>query len=183
MRGLFCGILVVCVGAVSYSQDLTVRRGAETLTATKVDDKIWLLRMDGEEYFILQRSTVDTLTKRIAIKDAVIERHEKVLAAQDTLLGKYATFENAANQHIAVQKALIDTAETLYTGYKSLYNDLKKVIGLTSFAVTGSFGLVDPPGGSVRPVAAIGVSFQHWLAQYQFGKDFKGVMVGYFRPF
>ncbi len=183
MKEFFCGILLFVLCAASYGQDLVVRRGNETLAATKVDDKIWLLRMDGEEYFILQRGTVDTLTKRIAIKEAVIQRHEKVLAAQDTLLRKYGVFESAANEHIAVQKELITKADSLYTGYKSLYNDLKKVIGLTSFAVTGSFGLVDPPGGGVRPVGAIGVSFQHWLAQYQFGKEFRGVMVGYFRPF
>jgi len=183
MKRFFWMMCLLGAWAAAPAQDLVVRRGNENLPAVKVDEKIWLLRLDGEEYFILQRSTIDTLTKRIAIKDAVIARHEKVLAAQDTLLRKYTVFEKAANEHIDTQKKLITTADSLYTGYKSLYEDLKRLIGLSSFAVTAGVGLADPPGGGWRPIGTLGVGLQNWWAQYQFGKDHRGIMVGLFKRF
>jgi hypothetical protein len=171
------------VQAASTAQDLVVQRGANTFRAVKVDEKVWLLQLDGEEYFIIQRSTIDTLTKRIAIKDAVIARHEKVIAAQDTLLRVYAGFEQAANVHIENQKQLITVADSLYTGYKSLYSDLKDLIGLTNLALTASVGLADTPDSNWRPIGSIGLGYNRWLAQYQFGKDFKGLLVGFHWPF
>ena len=107
MKKLWLFFFIIGITISVFGQDLVVKRGDENLQAIKVGDKIWLLRMDGEEYFILQRSSVDSLTKKIAIQKATIERHEKVLAINDSLLNKYKNFEQAADTHISNQKKLI----------------------------------------------------------------------------
>lgn len=183
MQSIFGIVGIIGLCAVAHAQDLVVKRGNESMTAAKVDEKIWLVRLDGEDYFILQRSTVDTLTKRIALKDAVIERHEKVLAAKDTLLVKYAAFEQKANAHIDTQKKLITTADSLYRGYKSLYTDFKRFAGLSNYALAVGIGLADLPGNAWKPMFSLGGGYRNWQAQYQFGKDYRGIVVGYRLPF
>ncbi|RME01784.1 MAG: hypothetical protein D6814_00850 [Calditrichaeota bacterium] len=157
---------------------MVLKRGGESIPVVQVDEKIWLVKLDGEDFFLIQRSVVDSLTKKIAIKSAIIEHHEKVIATQDMLLKQYEAFEKAAREHIETQKALITTADSLFRGYKSLYKDAKKLLGLSNYAILFNVGLVDPPGGSWRPVGAVGVGINRWQAQYQFGSDFRGVLVG-----
>jgi hypothetical protein len=179
MKKLWLFFFIIGITISVFGQDLVVKRGDENLQAIKVGDKIWLLRMDGEEYFILQRSSVDSLTKKIAIQKATIERHEKVLAINDSLLNKYKNFEQAADMHISNQKKLIATADSLFKGYKSLYSDLKRAVGLSTYSLIPGVGLVHTPGNKWRPVGSIGVGYYNWLAQYQFGKDYYGVLVGF----
>ena len=183
MRSIFGIVGIIGLCAVAHAQDLVVKRSNESLPATKVDDKIWLVRLDGEDYFILQRSTVDSLTKKVAIKNAIIERHEKVLAVKDTLLAKYTAFEQKANAHIDTQKKLITTADSLYLGYKSLYKDFKRFVGLSNYALTAGIGLADLPGNAWKPMFSLGGGYRNWQAQYQFGKDYRGIVVGYRLPF
>lgn len=179
MKKLWIGIFIISSAISAFGQDLVVKHGTENLPAIKVDDKIWLLRMDGEEYLILQRGTVDSLTKKIAVQKAIIARHEKVLAINDTLLNKYTNFEQAADTHISNQKKLIVTADSLFKGYKSLYSDLKRALGLSTYSLVPGVGLVHTPENKWRPVGSIGVGYYNWLAQYQFGKDYYGVLVGF----
>ena len=171
---------MIVLYAVVYGQNLIIVRGAENFQADKVDEKIWLLNMDSEEYFIMQRNTVDSLTKKINIQKALINRHEKVLTSQDSLLRKYEAFETTANEHITTQKKLITTADSLLTGYKSLYTDLKRVIGLSSFALVPGIGLgYDTSEKNWKPLGSIGLGCQNYLVQYQIGKDYHGIWIGY----
>jgi hypothetical protein len=179
MRKIIFLLLLLCWYSIAHTQNLIILNDSERLTAQKIDEKMWLVQMEGEDYFLIQRSAVDTLTKRINIKNAIIERHMQVIAAQDTLLKKFSKFEDAADRHIATQKELIVTADSLFTGYQSLYHDIKKVFGLTTFSIVPGFAFVDPPRGDWRPIGAIGIDYHQWLTQYHFGKDYQGILVAY----
>ncbi|HEX9652138.1 MAG TPA: hypothetical protein VGA99_00375, partial [bacterium] len=87
-------------------------------------------------------------------------------------------YQQRADDHIKVQQQLISTADSLYTGYKSLYHDLKKITGLNTLSLIAGVGLIDPPGASWRPVGSFGVGINNYLTQFQFGKDYKGLVVG-----
>lgn len=183
MQKTLFGILILVMCTSGFGQEIAITRDGEMLPATKGATKLWHVQMDGEDFFLLQRSKVDGLTRKIDSLKAVNERHEKVLAAYDSLLKKYATFEESANEHIDTQKALIQTADSLFTGYKSLYTDLKKVVGLSTFSLATGVGWVLPPGEpNSRPVGAVGLGYQNWIGMYQFGKDFHGVTVYYRLP-
>lgn len=183
MKTLLCiGMIWILCNNVT-AQSMKLIRGNEAFPISKIEENIWLVQIDGEDYLILPRSKVDSLTKKVLTQKAIIERHEKVLAAQDSLLKKYESFNLAAKEHIATQEKLIQKADSLYVGYKSLYNDLKKAIGLFRFGLTAGIGLVNPPEISWRPVGSLGITIDNWHAQYQFGKNYSGLIVGIRWPF
>ena len=180
-----CLLLVGLLALVpaTAGQPLEIRRSGETLPTENKGDGLWHVQIDGEDYFLLKKSMVDTLTKRIAQKDAIIARHEAVLAAQDTLLAHYATFEEAANTHIDTLEALVVVADTLYRGYKGLYTDLKKLIGFSTFALHGGVGVANLPDDDVRLVGTLGLGYREWWAQAQIGRGYQGFTVGIRWPF
>lgn len=183
MKKLLAGLGIIGICVAVHAQDLEVKRASENLRTDQVGEKIWLVRMDGENYYLLQKSVVDSLTEKINIKNAIIERHEKVLAIKDTLLAKYAVFEKAANTHIDTLKKLTVVSENLFKGYKSLYADLKRFAGLSTYALTVGIGLADLPGENWKPMFSVGGDYRNWMAQYQFTKDYRGILVGFRWPF
>jgi hypothetical protein len=179
MKKFFLFILILLFLGTTYGQDLTIKKGTQNVPAIKVDDKIWHAKIDGEDFLLLPRATVDSLTKKILKQKVIIEHHESVMAANDSLIKKYENFEQRADMHIQDQKLLIKTADSLYVGYKGLYKDLKRVVGLSTFAIIGGTGLVNLPGRSWQPVASIGLGYHRWQAQYQLGSDYHEIIVGF----
>lgn len=179
MKKLFLIILLLFLSWTIYAQDLIIKRNTQSIPAVKVDEKIWHATIDGEEFFLLPRATVDSLTKKIFKQKAIIEHHETVMAVTDSLIKKYENFEQRANTHIQDQKLLISVADSLYIGYKELYKDLKQVVGISTYSLIGGVGLVNPPGRNWQPVGSLGVGYYNWQAQYQFGNDYHGIIVGF----
>ncbi len=136
--------------------------------------RIWFTTLENEGYFVIRKSVVDSLLKKIEQQQAIISHHEQVIAHTDTLLDKYEKFSLAANRHVRVQEKLIATADTLFRSYRAMYRDLKRIMGIPKVALVGDLGLVDPPGGGWRPVGGFGLSVRHWQAVYRFGKDYRG---------
>ncbi|MFQ5602816.1 MAG: hypothetical protein ACE5HS_06065 [bacterium] len=179
------GILFIYLMAtisLAAAQELIIQRGDQSFPVEKRTANLWYVQMDGKDYYLMERRIADRRSKIIDSLKAVIERHEKVLAINDTLLAKYSTFEKNANEHIAAQKELLSTADSLYLGYKAIYNDLKKAIGWTTFSLTGGVGWADPPESRSRPMVSLGVGFQNWIALYQVGKNYNGLSVLYRLP-
>jgi hypothetical protein len=175
----FILLLIIFLSWQIYGQDLIIKKNSQNIPAVKVDEKIWHAKIDGEEFLLIPRATVDSLTKKILKQKAIIEHHESVMAANDSLIKKYENFEQRADTHIQDQKLLIKTADSLYVGYKGLYKDLKRVVGFSTFAIIGGTGLVNLPGRSWQPVASVGLGYHRWQAQYQLGSDYHEIIVGF----
>ncbi|MDQ7063538.1 MAG: hypothetical protein Q9P90_04745 [candidate division KSB1 bacterium] len=139
---------------------------------------VWKTEIDGVAHFVLPQSVLDSLLKKIEQQQAIIQRHEATLSHTQSLLEKYERFARAAHEHVAIQKQLIDTTAALYEGYKSMYRDLKRIMGISELALLLSLGVVDPPGGGWRPVGGVGVALRAWQVSYRFGRDYRGVEVG-----
>ncbi len=151
-------ILILLAAAAAYCQSLTLRRGNETLPLTRYDEALWVVRIDNADFYLIARSTVDSLTRIIAEKDALIRRHEKVLAVQDSLLRRYAAYEEAADAHIAKQAELLAVADSLHQGYKSLYFDVKRLLGFAPLSFTTGVGLLHS-NDTLSPAAALGFNY------------------------
>ena len=176
-----CSLIAAIVLAGSaHSQDLTVVRGGEQLPAQLLDagEQIWLVQMDGKNFFILPQATLDSLTKQIQLKDALIERHETVIAAQDSLIDKYEAYQTAADAHVDTLQQAVVLADSLFNGYKLLYNDLKSVIGLNTFSIFAGLGTADLPDSSLRLVGSAGVGYEQWWGQVQVGDGYRSLTVG-----
>lgn len=167
----------------TFAQQIIVQKDGQTIPATRLQEDIYLVEMDGQQFYLIPRNQVDGLTRRIEEQAAIIKRHEKVLAADSTLMAKYQTFEKEANQHIAVQEKMLEVTDSLYRSYQSLFTDLKKLVGLSDFALSGGLGLVKFSESDWTVMGSLGVGYRRWEGKFQFGKDYRGVLIGVRLPF
>lgn len=166
----------------SSSQELTVIRNDQQLPVNRIEDRFWHIEMEDEDYYLLERSAVETLAKRIDSLKAVVEHREAVIAAQETLLVAYEVFEKRAGEHINVQREMIATADSLFHGYRSLYNDMKQLIATPGFGLSGGLGLVYLEEDVWRPVGMLGIQYHRWQVQYQIGRRYHGLILGFRLP-
>ncbi len=178
-------LMLWCIPAALSAQALTMQyRGAPLPVQVAPMElggqlrTVWKTEINGAAHFVLPKSVLNSLLKKIERQQAIIQRHEAALSHTQSLLEKYERFARAAQEHVAIQKQLVDTTAALYEGYKSMYRDLKRVMGMSELALLLSLGGVDPPGGGWRPVGGIGVALRTWQASYRFGRDYRGVEVG-----
>jgi len=174
-------IIFVMIG-LGITQELTLLKDNQQIPLNKVGEKIWVTEIDGELFYLIPKTEVDSLTKKIARQKAIIVRNEKVLASYDSLLNKYGKFENAARQHVQVQEKLIQTSDSLFRAYRELYLDVKKLAGMSNFAFIGGAGLNRIKSSEWKIVGSMGVEYRNWVGQFQFGKNFRGLIVGFRLP-
>ena len=189
MRRWNAVVLSLCLLGAARAQPLTVSYQGTTYTAAademKIDgrtEKIWYFSMQGSEYLILEKSTFLSLLKNLEKQRQILETCEQKLAVQEVLLESYEKFEKTANRHIETQTRLIENLDSLYVGYRELYQDLKGILGLSRLSFMASLGLIDPPVASIRPAAMLGMSVGTWQAYVQFGQSFRGFHVGFRWP-
>lgn len=175
------------LGGMAQSQPLTVTYQARSYTArTQTVDfrgesiPIWAFSMQEKDYMILEQSVVVQLLQTLAKHKDSLRTCQKKLAVKDSLLNSYEKFEEAANRHIETQKEVIQKMDTLYLGYKGLYEDLKGVLGIGTKRISFmmNLGVVDPPAAGARPAAMVGLSVGPWLSHFQFARSFRGFYVG-----
>lgn len=170
--------VMITISLQSQAQELVLLRENQRFEATQVDEDSWKFLIESEEFSLVKSSLIIELNKKIEILQADTTRLHKIIRAKEDLLESFENYEEKADAHIRVQEELITTADSLYTGYKDLYTDLKRITGLTTFALTGGVGLIDPPGDTWRPIGSLGARINTWSGQLQFGKEYWGVLVG-----
>jgi len=174
--------LALLAGSTLWAQEITLTKDGSSLPVHQVRENVWLVDIDDSDFYLLPRDVVDRLTETIDSLSAVVDHRDTVIAIKDTLLQRYSSFERKASAHIETQQQLIQTADSLYIGYKSLYRDLKRAVGLSTFSLTAGVGWVDPPATRSRPTASVGFGYQNWVALYQVGKNLHGLSVLYRLP-
>ncbi|MFQ5753713.1 MAG: hypothetical protein ACE5HI_17120 [bacterium] len=185
MKTIFsiCFIMAITSFCIqTQAQELILMHDQERIQARKLDKSSWSFNIDGEEFLLMKKEDIASLTKQIKLLENDVERFKKVIDAKESLLNAFETYELKADEHIKTQTALIDTAESLYSGYKLLYNDVKKLIGVSTFSFAAGVGWTIPPEAHSRPVGSLGVGYQNWIALYQFGKKYHGISVLYRLP-
>lgn len=179
-------ILIILLIAISctatYAQDVIIKYDGQNLQVVKERDKIWKVIIDGEEYLLLPQEIIAGLSKKIEDQKAVIEHRDTLLAIQKRLIQGYERFENAANEHISNQEKIIEKADELYTGYKSLYSDLKKISGLSKYSILAGVGLAQVTENEWKPIVSFGFGYRNWYAQYQLRKNYGCLVVGFRLP-
>jgi hypothetical protein len=181
MKSIYLLILLVSMFlplAALAQPTATLMIGNQQITGRQLDAETWEFIINGEPFLLLKKNVVADLAKKIELLENDKTLSEKIIAAKDTLIRNFENYQQQADRHIEIQQKLIATADSLYSGYKSLYSDLKKITGLNTFSLTAGVGLIDPPGASWRPVGSLGVGINNYLAQFQFGKEYKGLVVG-----
>lgn len=76
---------------------------------------------------------------------------------------------------------MLITADSLYTGYKGLYKDLKRLYDINTFSITPGIGIVNIPdiNPQVNLVFNLGFEYQKVNLNALLGKKYQGLTVGY----
>ncbi|NOX36698.1 MAG: hypothetical protein GXO78_04095 [Calditrichaeota bacterium] len=170
--------LVIWISGLALAQTVVIHVDQRRYPAQEIEPGIWYVQLEEQEYFLIPRATVDSLTKKIKLLKAKITRDSAVIAALDSLLDRYETYQTAADRHIQLQRQLLQTADSLYRGYKGLYRDAKKLIGWSPFSLNVGLGLARFPEDRWRPIGSVGVGYRNWQAYYQMGSDYRALVIG-----
>ncbi len=171
--------LVMLISGTIFAQSISLSRNGQTYPARYVGNGMYAVSLQDTTYLIIPQAIVDSLLQKIELLQAENERHRRVLAAQDSLLNAYRSFEQRARQHIAVQQQLIATADSLYLGYQQLYRKARSLIGYGKYALWGQITVARwGSPATTYPLGSLGIGFENWMIGYQFGQQFQGISVG-----
>ncbi len=160
------------------AQQLFVLRGSEKFPVRDLPDGGRSVVMDGRTYFLVAKEDLTALSAESEALRALASRDDTLMAKHEGLLARYTRYESAADTLVARQERQIRQAERINEGYRDLYQDLKRLAGISPWSLIAGAGAFTS-GTDTRLMGAVGVGYEHWLAQYQFAKDYSGVLVGF----
>ncbi len=179
MKKYYLILFLFCISYSNMAQNAKLTLNGKEYTGTKI--------AEGEYDFKdanLILLPLDTLKKIIAkLKYLKVHVHEDSikLAEKDKVIAAFDNFVKGADALVKNQRLMIKTADSLYTGYQSLYRDLKKVCRINSFSVTPGVGLVNilDINPSVNLVFNLGFEYNKINLNALAGRKFQGLTFGY----
>ena len=182
MKIIYVLSFLFVLGFDGYGQDLIVIKDGREIPAQSTDGDEWVFVHDDEVFLILKEADIRTLVKKIELLEAEIEHRDSVIASRERLIEAYDTFQDRADEHIAAQDNIITAADSLFRGYQSLYTDLKQLVAVPRIALTGGVGIVYLEEDIWRPVGMLGIQYHRWQVQYQIGRRYHGLILGFRLP-
>ncbi len=172
-------VLFWCVTGLSAQTGMVLQRGNSQQPLHYLGEGMYSVAFEDTTFLIIPKATVDSLLKKIAVLQAQNRRLERVVAAKDSLLNAYETFEINVRRYVTQQQQLLQMADSLFMGYKSLYKDAKALVGYGRYALWGQVTIArlgEPVAW--KPLGSVGIGFRNWMIGYQFGQSFQGISVG-----
>ncbi len=166
--------------------ELLAQSTSITLEDVKIDGRMqgvgWIFENETDSIIALPKATYEALLKKYRLMEAELQRNESIIQAKDELIAAFDNYEEKADTYILVQDSLIAIADTLYTGYKDLYRDLKKIMGIRTFSLSIGGGLHKFKSQDPAFLLDAGVEYNMMQMSYQFGKEYNGVVFRYRVP-
>ena len=160
------------------AQQMFLQRGSDKFTVRDLPDGGRSVVIDGRTYFLVPKEDLSALSAESEALRALVSKNDTLFARHDALLVRYSHYESAAETLVTRQESQIRLAEQINKNYEDLYNEMKRLTGRSSWSVAGGVG-VQSFESDTRLMASLGIGYQHWIAQYQFAKNFNGVLVGF----
>lgn len=164
--------------STAFSQSLFLQRGSEKFPVRDLPDGGKSVVIDGRTYFLVAKEDLSALSEESEALRALARKNDTLFAKHDAILARYARYEDAAETLVTRQETQIAQAEKVNKAYDDLYRDLKRLAGMSVWSVTGGIG-VQSIDANTKLMGSLGLGYQHWLAQYQFAKNYRGVLVGF----
>ena len=162
----------------ALAQPMFLQRGSEKFPVRDLPDGGKSVVIDGRTYFLVAKEDLSALSAESEALRALVSKNDTLFAKHDSLLAKYARYEDAAETLVSRQESQVLQAEKINKAYDDLYNELKRLAGVSPWSVAGGIG-VQSFDSDTRLMASLGIGYQHWIAQYQFAKNYNGVLVGF----
>ena len=155
-----------------------VQRGPDKFPVRELPDGGKSVAIDGRTYFLVDKEDLASLSAESEVLRALVSKNDTLFAKHDAVLARYSRYESAAESLVTRQESQIVQAEKINQAYDELYRDLKRLAGISPWSLVGGVG-VQSFNAETRIVGALGIGYQQWLVQYQFGKNYNGVLTGF----
>jgi hypothetical protein len=162
----------------ALSQALFLQRGSDKFPVRDLPDGAKSVVIDGRTYFLVAKDDLSALAAESEALRAVVTKNDTLFAKHDALLARYSRYEDAAETLMSRQESQLLQSEKINKAYDELYNEMKRLAGISPWSVAGGIG-VHSLDADTRLMASLGIGYQHWVAQYQFAKNYNGVLVGF----
>ena len=139
----------------------------------------WIFEGEQDTILAFTRENYSQVMQRVAELQEEVRHLEETIQARDELIDAFENYESNADRHIAVQKQMIGKADSLYTGYRDLYNDLEDICDPQDVSLVVGSGLYRYGNNNWRPLLNLGVEYRQFQGSYLFGKDFNGLSFQY----
>ncbi len=160
------------------SQSMVLQRGSEKFPVKELPDGGRSVVVDGRTYFLVAKEDLAALTRESESMHARAAGTDTLIAVQNRLLEQYARYESVADTLATRQDLQIQQAEKIARTYDEFSQDLKRLAGFSSWSITAGIGL-QTPDANAKLMGSVGVGYRHWMAEYQFAKNYGGVVVGF----
>ncbi len=160
------------------AQQMYFQRGPDKFPVRDLPDGAKSVVIDGRTYFLVAKEDLAALSSESEALRALVAKNDSLFAKHDALLARYANYEAAAETLTTRQETQMRQAERVHQAYEDLYLDMKRLAGLSPWSLLGGVGVCSS-GADTRLMGSVGVGYQQWLAQYQFARDYSGVIVGF----
>jgi hypothetical protein len=172
---IFCLLDLLSAGA----QNLMLTGDNLQVVGRQVDRNSWYFESGDSVMILMNMADFNQLITEIRYLQADTAMNLKIIEANNELIEKFENYQGKADSHIVIQEKLIDTVDSLYTRYRGLYTDLKKIYATQKFSLIPGIGLVDLPAEDRRAfIGSVGIEYNKWQGHFQLGKNYKAVVVG-----
>jgi hypothetical protein len=175
---LFLFLYLLLFPSSALSQALFLQRGSDKFPVRDLPDGAKSVVIDGRTYFLVAKEDLSALAAESEALRALVTKNDTLFAKHDSLLAQYSRYEDAAETLMARQESQLLQSEKINKAYDELYNEMKRLAGISPWSIAGGIG-VHSLDSDTRLMASLGIGYQHWVAQYQFAKNYNGVLVGF----
>lgn len=181
---LLLSTLVLLNTATLVSAQSRITLKGKTISGSEVADEIWIFQNAADTVIAMNYSEYRALNRKIEELSAGQHRLERIIEAKNELIDAFENYEQKADSHIRTQDAMIETADSLYTGYRDLYRDLKSIYGLNTVSLILGAGSFNHDQTRWHPVGNVGVTYKQYQGIFEFGigESYKGFLVQYSIP-
>lgn len=162
-------LLTLLYATVSAQTSITI--DGRTITGTEADEDIWVFEDARDTLIAMNFSEYKALNRRIEELLAERKKLNSVIEAKDELIAAFENYEEKADAHILTQEKMIETADSLYTGYKGLYEDLKSIYGIHTFSVVGGVGAYNFDQTDWHALFSVGAEYKQYQGTVDIGLD------------
>lgn len=178
MRYLLLAVLLVILNTPCWPQQTILLVDGAQVAGTSLGNGLWQFSIGGESFILIQEQKINDLAKKVEQLQADTTHLERIIEAKDELLRAFQAFEDSARIYIDIQQQTLATADTLYRGYRGLYQDSKKLWDKGGFSIIPGLGFVSPESGN-KIVGSLGIEYEGFQGSVQIGKNYEGVLFGY----
>ena len=139
----------------------------------------WIFEGEQDTILAFKKEDYREVMEKVQKLRSEVKRLEDVVAAREKYIATVDDYRIEAENLIGLQQQMIGKADSLYTGYRSLYDDLKSVYGMSDISLKVGTGAFRYRPDSWKPLFNLGVEYKQFQGSYLFGKNFNGISLQY----